>query len=102
TNIVNGQISSTQSITQNYVASKEGTYVLKPFTMTVNGRQVSSPGKTIKVGPPHQRNNNAFDPFSTDPFEDFFGRRSAPQEFVDVEEDAFLALSTSKDNVYIG
>lgn len=102
TNIVNGQISSTQSITQNYLASKEGTFVLEPFTMTVNGRQVSSPGKTIKVGPPRQQNNNAYDPFSRDPFEDFFGRRSAPQEFVDVEADAFLALSTNKDEVYIG
>src|SRR5690606_41168535 len=70
--------------------------------MTVNGRQVSSPGKTIKVGPPRQQNNNAYDPFSRDPFEDFFGRRSAPQEFVDVEADAFLALSTNKDEVYIG
>lgn len=102
TNIVNGQVSSTQSITQNYVASQEGTYVLKPFTMTVNGRQASSPGKTIKVGPPRQRNNSAYDPFSADPFDDFFGRRSAPQEFINVEADAFLALSTNKDEVYIG
>lgn len=102
TNIVNGQISSTQSITQNYVASQEGTYVLKPFTMTVNGKQVSSSGKTIKVGPARQHNNNAYDPFGRDPFDDLFGRRSAPQEFVDVEADAFFALSTSKDEVYIG
>ena len=101
TNMINGQISTSQSITQNYVAQREGTFRLEPFTMTINGKKVSSPGKTIKVGPPKQR-RNAFDPFGSDPFEDLFGRRNAPQEFVDVEEDAFLALSTSKDEVYLG
>lgn len=102
TNIINGQMSTTQSITQSYMAEREGTYILKPFTITVNGRQVAAPGKTIKVGPTKQRSNQAYDPFGADPFDDFFGRRSAPQEFVDVEEDAFLALSTNKDEVYIG
>ena len=51
TNIINGQMSTSQSITQTYIAQKEGTYNLKPFTMTVNGKKVSAPGKTIKVGP---------------------------------------------------
>lgn len=101
TNMINGQISTSQSITQNYVAQREGTFRLEPFTMTINGKKVSAPGKTIKVGPPKQR-RNAFDPFGSDPFEDLFGRRNAPQEFVDVEEDAFLALSTSKDEIYLG
>ncbi len=101
TNMINGQISMSQSITQNYVAQREGTFKLEPFSMTINGKEISSPGKTIKVGAPKQR-RNAFDPFGSDPFEDLFGRRNAPQEFVDVEEDAFLALSTSKDEVYLG
>ena len=101
TNMINGQISTSQSITQNYVAQREGTYKLEPFTMTINGEEISSPGKTIRVGPPKQR-RNALDPFGSDPFEDLFGRRSAPQEFVDVEEDAFLALTTSKDEIYLG
>lgn len=101
TNMINGQISTSQSITQNYVAQREGTYQLEPFTMTINGKKISSPGKAIKVGPAKQR-RNAFDPFGSDPFEDLFGRRNAPQEFVDVEEDAFLALTTNKDELYLG
>lgn len=102
TNIINGQVTSTQSITQNYMAEREGTYTLKPFTITANGRQASAPGKTIKVGPAKQQNRNTYDPFGADPFDDLFGRRNAPQEFVDVEEDAFFALSTNKEEVYIG
>jgi len=100
TNIVNGRVSSKQSIIQNYMPKVEGTYVIQPFTMEINGQQVNSPGKTVKVGPPVQQQSR--DPFSVDPFDDFFNRRSEPQEFVNIEEDAFLALSTDKDEVYIG
>lgn len=102
TNIVNGQVSTSQSIIQNYVAQSEGTYIMAPFSMTVNGKKISSPGKTINVGPAKERRRNTFDPFGSDPFDDIFNQRNAPQEFVDVEEDAFLALSTSKDEVYLG
>ena len=100
TNIVNGRVSSKQSLIQNYMPKAEGTYVIQPFTMEINGQQVNSPGKTVKVGPPVQQQTR--DPFSMDPFDDFFNRRSEPQEFVDIEEDAFLALSTDKEEVYIG
>jgi hypothetical protein len=101
TNIVNGQLSSSQSITQNYLPQQEGTFALKPFQMMVNEQAVQSPGKRIRVGPPAQQQQRSFDPFSADPFEDFFGKRNA-QEFVDVKEDAFLALTLSKDEVYVG
>ena len=43
-----------------------------------------------------------FDPFSYDPFEDFFGNKKQPQEFVDVKDDAFLALTVDKDQAYVG
>lgn len=103
TNFVNGRISSSQSITQNYLPLKEGTYTVSPFDITVNGEKVSSPGKRVVVGPPVQRQQRR-DPFGGDPFQDMFGRQqsSAPKEYVDVEADAFLALSTDKDEVYQG
>src|SRR5210317_1812704 len=100
TNIVNGRVSSRQSIIQNYMPKAEGTYVIQPFTMEINGQSVNSPGKTVKVGPPVQQQTR--DPFSIDPFDDFFSNRSEPQEFVDIQEDAFLALTTDKDEVFIG
>lgn len=96
TNYINGRMSSSQSITQNYQARDQGTFVLAPFTMTVNGKEVSSEGTSITVGEAIQRQSRR------DPFDDFFGRRSQPAEFIDVEADAFLALTLDKDEVYVG
>ncbi|MEO9852053.1 MAG: BatD family protein [Reichenbachiella sp.] len=101
TNFINGRRSSSQSIIQNYVATAEGEYLLKSFTMEVNGQTYSVQGKKIKVGPPAQRRQRN-DPFGSDPFQDFFGRQNTPQEFVDVKADAFLALTTDKSSVYPG
>lgn len=103
TNIVNGSITSTSSIVQNYLAEKEGKYVLKPFKMKVNGKEISSSGTTITVGPPAQANrrNSFSDDF--DPFEEFFGeRKSNPKEFVDVKDEAFFVIQTDKKSVYRG
>lgn len=100
TNIINGQYSTTQSIIQNYVPLQEGVIIIKPFTITVNDQPVNSPGKRVTVGPAEQQQRR-YDPFSYDPFEEFFGRRQ-PQEFIDVKEDAFLALTVDKNDVYIG
>lgn len=103
TSIVNGQISSSQSVVMTYVPTKQGTFVVPPFKMKVNDQLISSNGKRVKVGPPIQTQQR--DPFRSffdrDPASDFFGR-SGETEFVDVKEDAFLALTTSKDEVYVG
>lgn len=104
TNIFSGNISRTQSVSQNYYAQDEGEYELKPFSMSINGKKINAPGKKIKVTPPQQRQQaQRYDPFSSDPFEEFFGRRSnPPKEFVDVKEDAFLALTVDKHEAYLG
>ena len=97
TSIVNGQVSSSQSVVMTYVPSRQGTFTIPSFKMKVNDQVISVTGKRVKVGPPVQQ---------TDPFrsfferDDFFGRGET--EFVDVKEDALLALSTSKDEVYVG
>lgn len=102
TSIVNGQISSSQSVVMTYLATKQGVFTLPPFKMTVNDQIISSQGKKIVVGPPKQAQQR--DPvrslFERDPFDDFFGRGET--EFVDVKEDALLALTTSKNEVYVG
>lgn len=100
TNIVNGQYSTTQSIIQNYVPIKEGTVTITPFIITVNDQPINSPGKRVTVGPLVQQQRR-YDPFSYDPFEEFFGRRK-PQEFIEVKEDAFLALTVDKGEVFVG
>ena len=104
TNFINGQRSSSQSIIQNYVATKQGEFKLPPFKMMVNNQEVSNPGATVKVGPPIQRQRRRYDPFGMDPFEDFFGQRQnqQPMEYEDVEAEAFFALTTDKSEVYVG
>ncbi|MEQ9374163.1 MAG: BatD family protein [Imperialibacter sp.] len=102
TNFINGKMSSTQSITQNYAPQREGSFRLQPFTITVNGEKFKSEGQIIKVGPPVNARRQQADPFGADPFEDFFGRKSTPNEFVDIKDEAFLALTTDKDEVFVG
>lgn len=100
TSFINGKMTSSQSITQNYQPVNEGTVVIPDFTMTVNGETYRVNGKTIKIGPQIQRQQRRNDPF--DPFDDFFNRRDEPTEYLDVEADAFLALTTGKNEVYVG
>jgi hypothetical protein len=103
TSIVNGQVSSAQSIIMNYVPIRQGVIIIPPFSMKINDQLISSPGKKIKVGSPVQTQTR--DPFRSpfdrgDPFSDYFGKEET--EFVDVKEDALLALTTNKDEVYVG
>ena len=101
TNYINGRMSSTQSLTQNYQATEKGTFLLAPFFMTINGKEIKSEGTQIVVGEAVQRQARQ-SPFGRDPFEDLFGGRSEPDEFVDIEADAFVALTLDKDEVYVG
>lgn len=96
TSIINGKVSSSHSITQNYRATKVGIFVLKPFTIQINGKAANSQGATIKVV--QQTTRQSYDPFA-----DFFGAGDGgTTEFLDVKEDAFFAVSTSKSEVYLG
>ncbi|WP_420317531.1 BatD family protein [Ekhidna sp.] len=101
TNYVNGRMSSTQSLTQNYQATEKGTFTLAPFEMTINGTEVKSEGTQIIVGEAVQRQARK-SPFGRDPFDEFFGGRSEAEEFVDVKADAFVALALDKNEVYVG
>ena len=101
TNIVNGRVSSSHSIIMTYTPSGQGIIEIKPFSITVNGDVINSPGKILKIGPAVQQQQRR-DPFNHDPFQDFFGQREQPQEFIDIKDDAFLALTTDKKEVYVG
>jgi hypothetical protein len=102
TSIINGQMSSTQSVVTNYQPLRQGVFIIPPFKMKINGQVISSPGKRVKVLPPVQ--TQARDPFQSlfdrDPYQDPFNRRE--QEFIDVKEDAFLAVSTDRKEVFTG
>ena len=101
TSIINGQMTTSQGVIMTYTPIKQGLYALLPFKMVVNGNTISVNGKKIKVGPPIQVQ-------SRDPFRDLFRdpfsepNRNEATEFVDIKEEAFLGLTTSQDEVYVG
>ncbi|MFK7951365.1 MAG: BatD family protein [Ekhidna sp.] len=101
TNFVNGKMSSTQSLTQNYQATEQGSFLLQPFFMTINGKEIKSEGTQITVGEAVQRQSRQ-SVFGRDAFEDAFGNRNEPKDFVDIKADAFLALTTDKSEIYVG
>ncbi|MBX2914324.1 MAG: BatD family protein [Cyclobacteriaceae bacterium] len=101
TSIVNGQVSSSQSIIMTYLPTRQGTFTVPAFKLKVNDQIYSVNGKKIKVGPAVQAQPDPFRSFfDRDPMQDFFGRSET--EFVDIKEDALLALTTNKDEVYVG
>jgi hypothetical protein len=99
TSIVNGQVSSTQSVTMNYFPTRQGSVAIPPFKMKVNDQVVSSSGKKVTVGAPVQARQR-------DPFKSFFDRddtfSNTPTEYIDIKEEAFLAVTSNKENVYVG
>ena len=101
TNIVNGQMSSSQSVVMTYLPERQGTFTVPSFTMKVNDKTINVAGKKVKVGQAvQQQQRDPFKSFFDRSNDDFFDRGET--EFVDVKEDAFLALTTSKDEVYVG
>lgn len=98
TSIINGQVSSSQSVIMNYVPLKQGIITVPPFKMKINDQIISSLGKKVTVGPPIQTRQR-------DPFRSFFDPTdsgNAATEFIDVKDDAFLAVTTNKEEVYVG
>ncbi len=100
TSIINGQMSTSQSVVMTYIPTKQGTFTVPPFKMKINDQIYSTNGKKVKIGAPVQQTDPFRSFFDRDPAGDFFGRGET--EFVDIKEDALLALTTSKDEVYVG
>jgi hypothetical protein len=99
-NIINGQVSSTNSIIQYYKPTRKGEFNLEAFSVKINGTSYSSAGKKISVidSRPAQRQSGIYDPF-----DDLFGQRNREEpEFIEVEDDAFFASSVDKEEVYVG
>lgn len=101
-NLVNGQMSSSNSIIQYYKPTKKGNLMLANFEITINGTAYASAGKRIVVTDPVTASGlgggSGFDPFA-----DFFGRTPSEQpEFVELDDDAFFSVSVDKEQVYQG
>ncbi len=114
---VNGQAVSTCTITQNYVAKKEGNFKILNFKVNVDGTYLKSENFTVKVGKATNLNTDKKDANSQDSptsknsenqdkkedFTDFIeGNDNLEFTNLNTKEDAFLSLSSSKSNPFVG
>ncbi len=100
-NLINGQMSSSNSIIQYYKPTRKGNFTLSNFEININGAAYSSAGKRIVVG--DAVNSSGLGGAGFDPFADFFGRSPAEQpEFVELEDDAFFSVTVDKEKIYQG
>jgi hypothetical protein len=104
TRIVNGRTSVELTITQRYAAYDEGEYVVKPFSITINGLTVRSAGATLMVGPqaPAPTPLAGSNPLQgVGSLDQLFGKPK-PQDYVEPKDYAFLLLLPDKTSVYVG
>ena len=111
---VSGQPVSTCTITQNYAAKKEGNLKVSNFKVIVNGMDLKSESFLVKVAkaisPEKKLPNNEETPLYKDnpdkkeDFTDFIEGNNTSPEIVNLnaKEDAFMSLSSSKSNPYVG
>lgn len=99
-NIINGQMSSSNSIIQYYKPSRKGQFTLGNFSVLINGASFSSPGKRITVG--DAVSTQGLGGNAADPFADFFGRAAEEPEYVELEDDAFFSVTVDKKEIFAG
>ncbi len=100
-NLINGQMTSSNSFIQYYRPLQEGTTTLAPFTIEINGSEYSSPGQQITVT--EAVSSQGFRSNPNDPFSDFFSRSPATEpEYIEMEDDAFFGVTVDKEEIYAG
>lgn len=99
-NLINGQMSSSNSIIQYYKPTKKGQFTISDFNITINGTAYPSVGKRVSVV--DAKSSQGLGGAATDPFADFFGRTAEEPEFVELEDDAFFSVAIDKEEVFAG
>jgi hypothetical protein len=102
TMIVGGNTTTVLTITQNYAALNEGSYLLKPFSIKANGKTIQSQGATIVVtAMADTEPQGATLPDIVVPNEQLDVLEGQP-EYVEKKDNAFLTIYTNKNKVYVG
>ncbi|MBC8085022.1 MAG: BatD family protein [Hymenobacter sp.] len=104
TRIVEGRTTTELTITQRYAAYAEGEYVVKPFSMTINGLTVRSNGATLQAGPAPAAGAGPAPGGGLQGMgllDKLFGKPK-PQEYVEPKDNAFLAVVPDKTSVFVG
>jgi hypothetical protein len=96
TTIIGGQNTTIQTITQRYKALKEGSFGVPKFSVTINEQVFTLEKTTITVSPARKSDT----PSEVELYEELLATET--QDFADIKEDAFFALSTDKKQVFTG
>jgi len=91
-----GKTTVEETITQNYAALKEGTYTLKPFTIKVNGKEITSKGTSITIQTELLSNEPVNPPLKESPAL-ITGKTPGKGK-----SESFLTLETNKGRVFVG
>ena len=106
TRLVAGRRSVSElTLTQRYVPYGEGTYPIPPFSLTVNGQVLRSPGGRVRVGPaapPPAAVAEAAGPGQGVGSLDQLLGKPKPKYFYEPPDHAFLALEVDKRQVFVG
>ncbi|MDF2156609.1 BatD family protein [Algoriphagus sp. CAU 1675] len=99
-NVINGQVTSSNSIIQYYKPLRKGDYTLPSFKITINGNTFDFEGKKISVGDPVSSQGSLGPGY--DPFADFFGRTQEEPEYIELDDEAFFSVSVDKEEIFAG
>jgi hypothetical protein len=99
-NLINGQMSSSNSIIQYYKPTRTGQFTIPDFSILINGLSFPADGKRITVV--ETKKSSGIGSPTIDPFAEFFGRTAEEPEFVELEDDAFFSVAVDKDEVFAG
>ena len=89
---VAGKPEITQSIVQEYIAVKAGTFKVPPQTILVNNIPTKTEAFTLNIAPSDEANPDVFDDLFWDKI----------PENINAKADAFLSLNVTKSSVYVG
>ncbi|OON67928.1 BatD family protein [Hymenobacter sp. CRA2] len=114
TRTVEGRSSVELLLTQRYAAFGPGDFVLKPFTLTVNGQVLRSAGATLHVTPQQATTPAPTVPGTAPPaaaakpplqgigsLDQLLGKPK-PQEYVEPRDNAFLTVEPNKAAAWVG
>ncbi|MEJ8758061.1 BatD family protein [Pontibacter sp. H259] len=100
--ITAGTTTKIVTVYQNYAPLAEGEFVLKPFSMKVNGQTVQSQGATIVVKPMTTATPGTNLPDLITPDEAPETKIDAQPEYIEKDDNAFLTYYTTKNEVFVG
>lgn len=87
--IINGRLTQVSNVIQNYRPTKEGTYTVQPFSMTINGKPIRHQGGSVTV----TAAPSAYD---------FWAAPDLEPIVETVREDIFLAVTADRNEIYAG